>query len=136
MTLSIFPVYWVNDSVHSHPGELLSQLEYQARWRGGTLLKVATDFPSTQLCHECGHRNGKLGLEDQRWGCPGCGMAHDRDVNAARNIRDYGPQATRSLPVDAGVRPAPAGDRGGIRNEANLRHRHWSVDQCSLCRLG
>ena len=73
------------------PGELLRQLECKAGWRGRTSLKVARDFPSTQLCHDCGYRTGKLGLEDRRWPCPGCGTFHDRDVNAAINIRDYGP---------------------------------------------
>jgi len=82
---------WGRKTSDLAPGELLRQLEYKARWRGGTFLKVARDFPSTQLCHDCGHRNGKLHLEVRRWRCPGCGMAHDRDANAALNIRDYGP---------------------------------------------
>ena len=82
---------WGRKTSDLAPGELLRQLEYKARWRGGTFLKASRDFPSTQLCHECGHRKGKLGLEDRRWRCPGCGTLHDRDVNAARNIRDYGP---------------------------------------------
>ena len=79
------PERWGRKTSDLAPGELLRQLEYKARWRGGTFLKVARDFPSTQLCHECGHRNGKLGLQVRQWRCPGCGMAHDRDVNAARN---------------------------------------------------
>ena len=70
---------------------MLRRLEYKARWLGGTFLKVAKDFPCTQLCHDCGYRNGKLGLEVRRWRCPGWGTFHDRDVNAARNIGDYGP---------------------------------------------
>ncbi|MCY4365737.1 MAG: zinc ribbon domain-containing protein [Chloroflexi bacterium] len=61
----------------------------QVAWR--TFPEGLRGLPFHRLYHECGHRNGKLGLEDRRWLCPGCGMAHDRDVNAARNIRDYGP---------------------------------------------
>ena len=73
------------------PGELLRQLEYKAQWRGGTFLKVARDFPSSQLCHDCGNIAEQLGLEVRRWRCSACGTLQDRDANAALNIRDYGP---------------------------------------------
>ena len=82
---------WGRKTSDLAPGELLSQLEYKAQWRGGTFLKVARDFPSSQLCHDCGERNGKLGLEVRRWRCSGCGTLQNRDANAALNIRDYGP---------------------------------------------
>ncbi len=82
---------WGRKTSDLAPGELLRQLEYQARWRGGTFLKVFRDFPFTRLCHHCGYRNSKLGLEVRRWRCHGCGTLQDRDVDAARSIRDYGP---------------------------------------------
>lgn len=45
----------------------------------------------SQLCHECGYRfSGTKDLSVREWTCPLCGRTHDRDVNAARNIRDEG----------------------------------------------
>ena len=60
---------WGRKTSDLAPGELLRQLEYKAQWRGGTFLKVARDFPSSQLCHDCGERKGKLGLEVRRRRC-------------------------------------------------------------------
>ena len=91
---------WGRKTSDLAPGELLRQLEYKAQWRGGTFLRVDRDFPSSQICHDCGERGGKLGLEVRRWWCSVCGALQDRDANAALNIRDW-PGATRPLPVDA-----------------------------------
>ena len=82
---------WGRKTSDLAPAEFLRQLDYKAKWRGGQLVQVARDFPSTQLCHGCGHRNGKLALDVRRWRCSSCGLIHDRDGNAALNIRDYGP---------------------------------------------
>src|SRR5438093_11802164 len=46
--------------------------------------------PSTQLCHACGFKKDALTLADRTWTCPDCGVLHDRDLNAALNIRDEG----------------------------------------------
>ena len=43
-------------------------------------------FPSSKLCHCCGHRCTEMPLSVRQWTCPGCGVVHDRDENAARNI--------------------------------------------------
>ena len=51
---------WGRKTSDLAPGELLRQLEYKAQWRGGTFLKVARDFPSSQTCHNCGNIAGKL----------------------------------------------------------------------------
>lgn len=59
--------------------------------RGKRLVTVGRLFPSSQLCHECGYRfSGTKDLSVREWTCPSCGRTHDRDVNAARNIRDEG----------------------------------------------
>jgi putative transposase len=47
-------------------------------------------YPSTQLCHVCGFKNTELTLEDRTWRCPMCGTTHDRDVNAAINVKNEG----------------------------------------------
>ncbi|TDD86984.1 transposase [Actinomadura darangshiensis] len=68
--------------------ELRSMLEYKTGWYGRELLLVDRWFPSSKLCSTrgCGHVNGKMPLNVRSWMCPQCGMSHDRDVNAAKNI--------------------------------------------------
>lgn len=66
-------------------------LGYKLEDRGKRLVTVGRLFPSSQLCHECGYRfSGTKDLSVREWTCPLCGRTHDRDVNAARNIRDEG----------------------------------------------
>jgi putative transposase len=67
-------------------GEFVRQLEYKARWYGRTLVKIDKFYPSSKRCHDCGHILDSLSLEIRHWVCPECGVAHDRDLNAARNI--------------------------------------------------
>jgi putative transposase len=65
-------------------------LEYKGRWYGVHVVMVDRFYPSTQLCHVCGFKNEALTLSDRTWQCPICGTMHDRDMNAALNIRDEG----------------------------------------------
>jgi putative transposase len=71
-------------------GELVRQLEYKARWYGRNLVKIDRWFPSSKRCGNCGHIVDKLPLSIREWDCPKCGMHHDRDINAARNILAVG----------------------------------------------
>ena len=68
--------------------ELRRQLEYKAAWRGGRVVLVDRWYPSSKLCSGCGYRLDGLGLDVRHWTCPGCGACHDRDVNAAINLRN------------------------------------------------
>jgi len=70
--------------------ELQRQLEYKALWYGRTFVRVGRWFPSTKRCSACGFVVEKLPLSARRWTCPECGIEHDRDVNAAINIRQEG----------------------------------------------
>ena len=66
-------------------------LEYKLRDKGGVLIKVDKWFPSSQVCHICGHKyEGTKDLHIRRWVCPQCGTEHNRDLNAAINIREEG----------------------------------------------
>ncbi len=77
----------VSDAAHR---ETFRQIEYKARWRNRNFVYIDRWFPSSQLCSNCGHRNQELSLPDRFWTCPACGVRHDRDHNAAKNVRDEG----------------------------------------------
>ncbi|MEW1913227.1 RNA-guided endonuclease TnpB family protein [Kitasatospora sp. NPDC085895] len=93
-------------------------LEEKAARYGRAVGIVHRAFPSSQLCSECGHRDGPKPLHVREWVCGACGVLHDRDLNAARNILAAG-QADRlnapGGPVSPGVaipRRARPGERG------------------------
>ena len=66
-------------------------LQYKLEERGKYLVKVDKFFPSSQICSDCGYRNEEVkDLRIRKWTCPYCGVEHDRDVNAAINIRNEG----------------------------------------------
>lgn len=67
---------------------LVGKLSYKAEWYGRTLVQVDRFYPSSKLCHACGHKYKGLQLSEREWVCWHCGTLHDRDVNAALNIRD------------------------------------------------
>ncbi|MFD1066555.1 zinc ribbon domain-containing protein [Oceanobacillus locisalsi] len=50
------------------------------------MIKIDRWFPSSQICSECGHQDGKKPLHIRHWTCPHCHTHHDRDVNASKNI--------------------------------------------------
>lgn len=66
-------------------------LEYKLEWQGKTLVKIDKWYPSSQLCSECGYQNSETkSLLVREWTCPKCGAHHDRDHNAAINIKNEG----------------------------------------------
>ena len=66
-------------------------LIYKVERKGGTVVKVPRDYPSSQMCSCCGNINPKLtDLHIRKWICPVCNTSHDRDINAAINIRNKG----------------------------------------------
>jgi putative transposase len=65
-------------------------LNYKAEWAGKKVLKIGRFEPSSKLCSVCGYKNKELTLKDRVWICPECGTEHDRDINAAVNIKNIG----------------------------------------------
>ena len=84
-----------------------SQMEYKAK-RYGTRLVIADRwFPSSRLCSICDGKNEALTLKDREWTCPQCGTHHDRDHNAAQNLKRL--VTATALPV-----ARPSGNGGAM----------------------
>lgn len=71
-------------------GMFLNFLDYKLKHKGGVLVEVDRFFPSSKLCSNCGHKHDQLQLKDREWVCPVCRITHQRDENAAKNLRREG----------------------------------------------
>jgi putative transposase len=69
--------------------EFVRQLKYKSDWYGKNVIFIGRFEPSSKTCSKCGYVKSDLQLSDREWVCPKCGEKHDRDVNAAINIRDF-----------------------------------------------
>ena len=69
--------------------EFVRQLKYKSDWYGKNVIFIGRFEPSSKTCSKCGYVKTDLRLNDREWVCPKCGEKHDRDVNAAINIRDF-----------------------------------------------
>lgn len=70
-------------------GMFTAMLEYKSEWYGVNLLKIGRFQPSSKTCSDCGHIKKDLQLKDREWTCESCGSVHDRDINAAINIKNF-----------------------------------------------
>ncbi|WP_262704273.1 MULTISPECIES: RNA-guided endonuclease InsQ/TnpB family protein [Streptomyces] len=86
-----------------------SMLEYKAAWYGREVIAVDRWFPSSKLCSVCGTLEKRMPLGVRTWTCD-CGAAHDRDVNAAKNLLAAGLAVSA---CGAGVRPQRESSRTG-----------------------
>ncbi|PAV06581.1 transposase [Arsenophonus sp. ENCA] len=71
-------------------GEFVRQLQYKAEFSGRSVVAIDQFFPSSKRCSGCGYTLSKLALNVRFWHCPECGSDHDRDINAAKNIKAAG----------------------------------------------
>ena len=67
-----------------------SMIEYKCAWYGKTYYRINRWSPSSKTCSSCGYKLLKLDLGTREWSCPECGIIHDRDINAAMNIKNTG----------------------------------------------
>ena len=72
--------------------EFMRQLKYKAAWAGKTVVEIGQWEPSSKTCHSCGYKLDELPLDVREWTCPRCNTKHDRDINAAKNIKAFGMQ--------------------------------------------
>ncbi|WP_269319881.1 RNA-guided endonuclease TnpB family protein [Nitrosococcus oceani] len=70
-------------------GMFLTTLEYKCRWNGKNLIRIARFEPSSKLCNRCGYKASIMPLSVRQWCCPACQSVNGRDINAAKNIRDF-----------------------------------------------
>jgi putative transposase len=103
--------------------QLLRLIEGKAAQYGRVFAKIGRFEPTSQLCSACGVKDGPKPLSVRQWTCVACGTAHDRDVNAAKNILAAG-RADRLNACGAQVRPGPAlaqrGEAGTHRSAASV----------------
>lgn len=71
-------------------GMFISMLKYKAEWQGKNIIVIDRFAPSSKKCHYCGELNQNLTLAIREWQCQNCGETHDRDINAAKNIKQMG----------------------------------------------
>ena len=68
--------------------EFTRQLQYKSDWKGDNVIYIGRFEPSSKTCSVCGYKKEDLKLSDRKWTCPNCGTKHDRDINAAINIKE------------------------------------------------
>ncbi|MGW6356052.1 zinc ribbon domain-containing protein, partial [Streptomyces sp. NPDC055092] len=89
--------------------QFVTMLAYKAARYGRTFVKINRFEPTSQVCSTCGHHDGPKPLDVREWTCPACGSRHDRDVNAAKNVKQAAGLAASAC--GAKVRPEPVAQR-------------------------
>ena len=89
-------------------GEFVRQLQYKGDWAGRNIVQISRWFPSSNRCStsECGFINESLPLNVRKWKCPKCHAVHDRDINAAINIKAAGQAVLASGATGSGSKVA------------------------------
>ena len=104
-------------------GQFCTMLKYKAEWSGKIYIEVDRFFPSSKTCNHCLHRTSEMPLDLRSWQCPKCGTLHDRDINAAKNIRDEGLRI-----LEVGHTSVASGER--VRpSKGTAFVRHYSVKE-------
>lgn len=75
-----------------------SLLTYKLAEQGKTLIKIDKYFPSSKTCSACKRIRPSLELNERTWICEKCGTVHDRDVNAAINIKEEALRIIKNTP--------------------------------------
>jgi putative transposase len=71
-------------------GEFRRQLNYKSKWYGRTLVVANRWYASSKICSVCGAKTKqRMSLDVRKWTCEHCGTSHDRDINAAVNLKFY-----------------------------------------------
>ncbi|MFB2983463.1 RNA-guided endonuclease InsQ/TnpB family protein [Microseira sp. BLCC-F43] len=107
-------------------GMFVNFLAYKLERKGGKLVEINRFFPSSKLCSNCYHQMSEMPLDVRAWTCPNCKTHHDRDGNAATNIRAEG---IRMLKTDGtAVSAVGGGVRPKLGRKSKLRHSPVSTE--------
>ena len=102
--------------------EIRRQLTYKTAWHGGTLIVADRWFASSKTCSACGTAKTKLALSERTYRCTACGLVLDRDVNAARNLAEYGKQHLAASGAD-GERTSAADRKTGLARQVAVKRQ-------------
>ncbi|WP_329578922.1 RNA-guided endonuclease InsQ/TnpB family protein [Streptomyces sp. NBC_01361] len=106
----------------------VNMLQYKAALYGRTFVKIDRFEPTSQTCSTCGHRDGPKPLNVREWTCSACDTVHDRDINAASNVKTAAGLAVSACraPVRPGLVPARRAETGsqGIPTGHRATKRH------------
>lgn len=97
------------------PGTIIRNLAYKTRWAGKEFEQADRHYASTRTCSGCGWFWGDMALSDRNFVCPKCGELH-REINSARNFRDYEPQREVLAQTIGSVKPSRA-DSSAVSQE-------------------
>jgi putative transposase len=108
--------------------QFVELLKYKGAWYGCRVKKVSRWYPSTKTCPNCGRVVEELPMGVRQWQCPYCGKVHDRDVNAAVNIKTEALRGLEETPAGAAgsyawgqdVRPSQDGNAERTRKPTCL----------------
>lgn len=107
-------------------GTFTNFLAYKLERKGGKLVEIDRWFPSSKLCSNCFYQVSEMPLDVREWTCPDCGTHHDRDGNAAINIRAEG---IRTIKTEGSAVSAVGGDiRPKLGRKSKLRHSPVSTE--------
>ncbi len=112
-------------------GTFTNFLAYKLDKKGGKLIEIDRWFPSSKLCSSCYYQIDKLPLDVREWTCPNCGTRHDRDGNAATNIRAEG---IRMLQTDGtAVSEEWRGSKTNVHDVSQFaRHCPAMLEACTI----
>ncbi|MBD2196784.1 MULTISPECIES: RNA-guided endonuclease InsQ/TnpB family protein [Calothrix] len=107
-------------------GTFTNFLAYKLERKGAKLVEIDRWFPSSKLCSNCFYQVSEMSLDVREWTCPHCGAHHDRDGNAAINIRAEG---VRMLKAEGSAVSAVGGEvRPKMGRKSHLRHSPVSTE--------
>jgi putative transposase len=115
-------------------GMFANFLAYKLERKGGKLIEIDRWFPSSKLCSNCFYQMGEMPLDVREWTCPHCGTHHDRDGNAAINIRAEGIRmlalsVVEGLKAEGSAVSAVGGEvRPKLGRKSKLRHSPMSTE--------
>jgi putative transposase len=104
-------------------------LEYKAAWHDKIVVKINRFFPSSKTCNVCNYIKQDLTLKDRKWTCSKCQTTHDRDLNAAINIKKQGLKLLQEIKEQSGY--GTESDSKQKQNKALPKYKKKKIETSS-----